>query len=100
MTCTSLGGMVDTVTHLGGHNPKNTPKWAWIGIFKPNSQNIIATKYGKVTHLDPHNLSAVKTSHFSQSKMADSRHFEHQTINISQQRVNRSSWNLAWCCTL
>ena len=35
-----IWGFVDTVSHLGVKYAKKTQKGAWIGMFKPNSQNI------------------------------------------------------------
>jgi len=33
----SFGGLVDITPYLWVQRPKNSKRWAWIGIFKPNS---------------------------------------------------------------
>ena len=36
-----FGGFIDIASHFGGEIPQKNPNfWAWIGVFKPNRQNI------------------------------------------------------------
>jgi len=45
-----FGGCDETAPHLGGHIPQNPHFGAWIGIFKPNSQNIKTCILSKLLH--------------------------------------------------
>jgi len=45
-----FGRFVDIAPHLGGEIPPNPNFWAWIGVFKPNGQNIESFMLLKLLH--------------------------------------------------
>ena len=46
-----FGGFVDIASHFGGEIPPKTPiLGAWIGVFKPNGQNIESFMLSKLMH--------------------------------------------------
>jgi len=46
-----FGGFVDIASHFGGEIPPKKPIFgAWIGVFKPNGQNIESFMLSKLLH--------------------------------------------------
>jgi len=107
--------------------PKTPPKWAWIGIFKLNAQNIKTCILSKllhrflnrcssfdniqvlifwalslksILHNDRHHQSTLRgwsKQAYNKSKITDGRHLEQKTA-ISPELIDRPERNLArWC---
>ena len=47
-----FGGFIDIASHFGGKIPPKNPQYigAWIGVFKPNGQNIESFILSKLLH--------------------------------------------------
>ena len=79
-----FGGLVDTAPHFWGKSSENPIFGAWIGVFKPNGQNIESFMLSKLLHRFQPNFAQRWRPSSGSRKIA-----------ISLQPCDRFWWNLA-----